>query len=155
MRNGHKYYSSNLSRVAGTGVIGEINTRMRDFVRVSDTRLELRDYPKCTCSLRGLTYENCVGRLSVSIRQHESHCVCIGTSTLWFKRFMKGCHRRMEDVWCLDRPLTMGEALVCQEMLEDDCRTFEKDPVGRLKTVLTGLMIVAGLGSGMRGEEIV
>jgi hypothetical protein len=80
-----------------------------------------------------------------------------GTNTLWFKRFMKGCHSRMGDVWCPDRPLTtMGEALLCQEMLEDDWRgTFERDPVGRLKTALTGLMITAGLGGGMRGEEIV
>jgi hypothetical protein len=58
-------------------------------------------------------------------------------------------------MWCPDRPLTMGEALLCQEMLEDDWRTFEKDPVERLKTALTGLMITAGLGGGMRGEEIV
>jgi hypothetical protein len=78
-----------------------------------------------------------------------------GTNTLWFKRFMKGCHSHMGDVWCPDRPLTMGEALLCQEMLEEDWRTFEKDPIGRLKTALTGFMIVAGLGGGMRGEEIV
>jgi hypothetical protein len=78
-----------------------------------------------------------------------------GTNTIWFKRFMKGCHSRMGDVWCPDRPLTMWEALLCQEMLEDDWRTFENDPIGRLKTALTGLMISAGIGGGMRGEELV
>jgi hypothetical protein len=76
-------------------------------------------------------------------------------NTLWFKRFMKGCHNRMGDVWCPYRPLTMREALACQRMLEDDSRVFENDPVGRLKTAVTGLMIVRGLGGGLRGEEIV
>lgn len=76
------------------------------------------------------------------------------TNSLWFKRFMQGCHRRMGDVWCPDRPLTMGEALACQELLDDDWKTFAKDPVGRLKTALTGVLITAGLGGGMRGEEI-
>jgi hypothetical protein len=45
-----------------------------------------------------------------------------GTNTLWFKRFMKGCHSHMGDVWCPDRPLAMREALLCQEMLEDSAR---------------------------------
>jgi hypothetical protein len=78
-----------------------------------------------------------------------------GTNTLWFRRFMKGCNSRMGDVWCPDRPLTMHEALLCQEMLEEDWKTFENDSVGRLKTALTGLMITAGLDGGMRGEEII
>jgi hypothetical protein len=77
------------------------------------------------------------------------------TNTLWFKRFMKGCHNIMGDVWCLDRPLTMREASACQRMLEDDWKVFQNDPVGRLKTAVTGVMIVGGLGGGLRGEEII
>jgi hypothetical protein len=78
------------------------------------------------------------------------------TNTPWFKRFMKGCHSRMGDVWCPDRPLTMWEALLCQSMLEEDWKTFEKDPTGRLKTALTaGVLVTSGLGGGMRGEEMV
>lgn len=76
------------------------------------------------------------------------------TNSLWFKRFMLGCHRRMGDVWCPDRPLTMREALAIQENLEKDWTTFEKDPEGRLKTAIAGVMITAGLGGGMRGEEL-
>jgi hypothetical protein len=72
-----------------------------------------------------------------------------GTNTLWFKRFMKGCHSRMGDGWCPDRPLTMRETLLCQEMLEEDWRTFETDAVERLKTALLGLMVTSGLGGGM------
>ena len=33
------------------------------------------------------------------------------TNSLWFKRFMAGCHRRMGDIWIPDRPLTIHEAL--------------------------------------------
>jgi hypothetical protein len=77
------------------------------------------------------------------------------TNTPWFKRFMKGCHSLMGDVWCPDRPLTMREALLCQSTLEDDWKPFEKDAVGRLKTAIMGMLITSGLGGGMRGEEIV
>jgi hypothetical protein len=61
----------------------------------------------------------------------------------------------MGDVWCPDRPLTMWEALACQRMLEDDWKVFENDPAGRLKTAVTGGMIVGGLVGGLRGEEII
>jgi hypothetical protein len=77
------------------------------------------------------------------------------TNTLWFKRFMKGCHSRMGDIWCPDRPLTMREAVLSQEMLEEDWRIFEHDSIGLLKAALTGLMITSGLGGGMRGEGLV
>jgi hypothetical protein len=78
------------------------------------------------------------------------------TNTPWFKRFMKGCHTTswMGDVWCPDRPLMMREALLCQSTLEADWKTFERDTVGRLKTAITGMLVTAGLGGGMRGEEI-
>jgi hypothetical protein len=77
------------------------------------------------------------------------------TNTPWFKRFMKGCHSRMGDVWCPDRPLTMREGLLCQGLLEEDWKTFENNSVGRLKTAITGMMITVGLGGAMRGEELV
>jgi hypothetical protein len=76
------------------------------------------------------------------------------TNTPWFKRFMKGWHSRMGDVWCPDRPLTMREGLLSQSLLEEDWKTFEKDAIGRLRTAITGMMIT-GLGGGMRGEEMV
>lgn len=76
------------------------------------------------------------------------------TNSLWFKRFMQGCHRRMGDVWCPDRPLTMSEALAIQDDLERDWESFQRDRDGRLKTAIAGVMITAGLGGGMRGEEL-
>jgi hypothetical protein len=48
----------------------------------------------------------------------------------------------------------MREALAIQEDLEKDWEDFEKDPAGRLKTSISGVMIVAGLGGGMRGKEL-
>ena len=59
----------------------------------------------------------------------------------------------MGDVWCPDHPLTIHKALVCQKFLEDDWRIFEKDPTGRLKRALTGVLITSGLGGALRGEE--
>ena len=76
------------------------------------------------------------------------------TNSMWFKRFMQGCHRRMGDVWCPDRPLTMREALAVQVELEKDWLLFDRDPEGRLKTAVAVVMITAGFGGGMRGEEL-
>jgi hypothetical protein len=67
---------------------------------------------------------------------------------------MQGCHRHMGDVWSPDRPVAMPEALEVQRVLEKDWKTFERDPEGRLKTALTGVLVTCGLGGGMWGEEI-
>ena len=95
-----------------------------------------------------------MGEMFIASESNVSGMTRSPTNSLWFKRFMQGCHRRMGDVWCPDRPLTMPEALAIQEDLEIDWRNFERDPVGRLKTAITGVMITAGLGGGMRGEEL-
>jgi hypothetical protein len=42
----------------------------------------------------------------------------------WFKRFMRGCHKRMGDVWIPDRALTMRELLCSQTLLENDWTVF-------------------------------
>lgn len=60
------------------------------------------------------------------------------TNSLWFKRFMQGCHRRMGDVWIPDRSVTIREALAIQEDLEKDWQTFERNREGRLRTAVTG-----------------
>jgi hypothetical protein len=49
----------------------------------------------------------------------------------------------------------MREVLLCQTLLEEDLKRFEKDSVGRLKTEITGMMITVGLGGGMWREEAV
>jgi hypothetical protein len=45
----------------------------------------------------------------------------------WFKQFMRGCHKRMGDVWISDRALTMRELLCSQTLLEDDWELFKGD----------------------------
>ena len=95
-----------------------------------------------------------MGEMFIAAESNVSGMTRSPTNSVWFKRFMQGCHRRMGDVWCPDRPLTMKEALAIQEDLERDWDELEKDPPGRLRTALTGVMITAGLGGGMRGEEL-
>jgi hypothetical protein len=95
-----------------------------------------------------------MGEMFIAAESNVSGMTRSPTNSLWFKRFMQGCHRRMGDVWCPDRPLTMREALAIQEDLEKDWADFEKDPDGLLKTAIAGVMVVAGLGGGMRGEEL-
>jgi hypothetical protein len=40
------------------------------------------------------------------------------TNAEWFRRFMKGCHRRMGDVWMPDKPVTIQELLKCLALLK-------------------------------------
>jgi hypothetical protein len=77
------------------------------------------------------------------------------TNSEWYKRFMRGSHKRMGDVWIPDRALTIKELLCCQTLLEQDWEFFEGDSEGKLKTALTAVMLVHGFGAGLRGEEIV
>jgi hypothetical protein len=95
-----------------------------------------------------------MGEMFIATESSVSGMTRSPTNSPWFKRFMQGCHRRMGDVWCPDRPITMREALTVQKELEKDWKTFERDAEGRLKTAVSGVLFTAGLGGAMRGEEI-
>jgi hypothetical protein len=77
------------------------------------------------------------------------------TNSEWFRRFMKGCHQRMGDVWMPDWPETIQELHACLKLLEDDWVTFEKDDEGRTKASVTATMLISGFFAALRGEEIV
>ena len=78
------------------------------------------------------------------------------TSSLFFKRFMLGCHRRMGDVWKPDAPITKDILQVCFDILEEQWDFFKdnKDSIGKRKTALMGCMLVAGYYGALRGEEV-
>jgi hypothetical protein len=77
------------------------------------------------------------------------------TNTDWFRRFMKGCHRRMGDVWMPDRPITIYELLAVLEFMEADWITFAGDVQGQYNTAVTACLFIAGFFAALRGEEIV
>jgi hypothetical protein len=77
------------------------------------------------------------------------------TNSEWFRRFMRGCHRRMGDVWLPDRPITIMEMKKGLELLEEDWVLFSQDAIGRLNTGITACIFIAGFFGALRGEEIV
>lgn len=77
------------------------------------------------------------------------------TNSLWFKRFMVGCHRRMGDVWIPDRPLTAPIIRESMRLLETRWVDYDQDGVGKVMTALTATMLLAGYYGALRGEEIV
>jgi hypothetical protein len=100
----------------------------------------------------------CPGRISARFMGKEGAAGSVynsPTNTEWFRRFMKGCHRGMGDIWMPDRPVTIQELLKCLDLLEDDWATFEKDGEGRLKTVNLACMLITGFCAALRGEEII
>jgi hypothetical protein len=46
-----------------------------------------------------------MGEMFIASESNVSGMTRSPTNSLWFKRFMLGCHRRMGDVWCPDWPL--------------------------------------------------
>jgi hypothetical protein len=66
------------------------------------------------------------------------------TNSPWFRRFMRGCHRRMGDVWLPDRPVMLGELKACLELLEQDWTDMTLDPVGQIQAGLTACVMLAG-----------
>ena len=78
------------------------------------------------------------------------------TNSLWFKRFMRGCHKRMCDVWLPDRPLTIHEILACLAVLEGDWIGANLGDVQAcLYIAITGVMLSIGFLGALRGEEII
>ena len=77
------------------------------------------------------------------------------TNTPWFRRFIRGCHRRMGDVWLPDRPVLIPEIKGALEILEDDWAVCASDPTGRITAGLTACLIISGFFAALRGEEIV
>jgi hypothetical protein len=77
------------------------------------------------------------------------------TNSDWFKRFMRGCHKQMSDIWIPDRALMIRELLCCQTLLENDWELFKDDAHGKLKMALTAVSLIRGFTTGFRGEEIV
>ena len=79
------------------------------------------------------------------------------TNSPWFKRFMRGLHKRMGDVWIPDRALLNREFLYCLQLLEEDWDFYSgaDDIGGKSKTAVIACMMLAGWFAALRGEEIV
>jgi hypothetical protein len=77
------------------------------------------------------------------------------TNSMWFRRFMTGCHRRMGDVWIPDRAITIQEVKACFALLDEDWKVFGKDIQGQRQTCLTAVTLIGGFFAALRGEEIV
>jgi hypothetical protein len=75
------------------------------------------------------------------------------TNSIWFRRFLLGCHKRMGDVRIPDRALVLEERHACLGILEEDWNS-EMDIHQRLQIALTGAMLVSGFTAGLRGEEL-
>ena len=68
---------------------------------------------------------------------------------------VKGCHRRMGDVWMPDRPITIHELKTALEFMESDWAVFSSDLEGRYSTAMTSCLFIAGFFAALRGEELV
>ena len=100
-----------------------------------------------------------VGGMGDSFVGDEGNTAAISraaSNSTWFRRFMKGMHKRMGDVWIPDRAITIDEVKAGFEILESDWRaaaqTGDKDG---LKTAsLTAVAVIGSFFAALRGEEV-
>ena len=72
------------------------------------------------------------------------------TNSLWFQHFMQGCHRRMVSRSSLNNARRIGHS----GGLRKGLGAFLPQSRWAPQTALAGVMITAGLGGGMHGEEL-
>jgi hypothetical protein len=73
--------------------------------------------------------------------------------SLWFDRFIVGCHVRMGDDTMQDRAFSIELILAIQKLLEEDllkCQSMD----AMLNVSLHGVFLIAGCCGGLRGEEL-
>jgi hypothetical protein len=73
--------------------------------------------------------------------------------SMWFDRFIVGCHVRMGDDTRQDRAFSIELFLAIQKLLEEDllkCQSMD----AMLNVSLHGVFLIAGFCGGLRGEEL-
>jgi hypothetical protein len=73
--------------------------------------------------------------------------------SLWFDRFIVGCHVRMGDDTRQDRAFSIELILAMQKLLEEDLLKFQTMEA-MLNVSLHGIFFIAGFCGGLRGEEM-
>ena len=77
-------------------------------------------------------------------------------NSLWFKRFMDGCHERMGDVKIQDAALTIDVLLELERCLEEEFQRMDSNSTMevRFEVITLGAALVLGFSSALRGEEL-
>jgi hypothetical protein len=73
--------------------------------------------------------------------------------SLWFDRFIVGCHVRMGDDTKQDIAFSIELILAMQKLLEEDLLKFQTMEV-MINVSLHGIFFIAGFCVGLRGEEM-
>jgi hypothetical protein len=124
-----------------------INAATVQFNTVRKTRSSMSNYERTTApemrhaALAGYKKGEIVGFTNTSVY------------SLWFDRFIVGCHVRMGDDTRQDRAFSIELILAMQKLLEEDllkCQTME----AVLNVSLHGIFFIAVFCGGLRGEEM-
>ena len=77
-------------------------------------------------------------------------------NSLWFKRFMDGCHERMGDVKIQDAAMSIELLLELERMLELQYQQLKENngDESLFEIVTLGASLVLGFSSALRGEEL-
>jgi hypothetical protein len=131
----------------GHSLNAEINAATVQFNTIHKTRSAMSKYERTTApemrrvALAGYKKGERLGFTNTSVY------------SLWFDRFIVGCHFIMGDDTRQDRAFSIEFILSIQKLLEEDlikCQSME----AMLNVSLHGVFLIAGFCGGLRGEEL-
>ncbi|KAL7576221.1 hypothetical protein ACA910_013704 [Epithemia clementina (nom. ined.)] len=96
-----------------------------------------------------------VGGFVMLDEQRSTHITDSSTNTLWFKRFMDGCHERMGDVKVQDTAMTIDVLIGLQDTLEQRWAEaiHSQDSKLLFELATLGCTVTSGFLSALHGEE--
>ncbi|KAL7557665.1 hypothetical protein ACA910_001266 [Epithemia clementina (nom. ined.)] len=88
--------------------------------------------------------------------KRSTHITKSLTNTMWFKQFMDGSHKRMEDVKVQDSAITIDVLLGLQSLLGERCTEAVEieDEELLYELAVLGCIASSGFSSGLCGEEL-
>ena len=84
------------------------------------------------------------------LKTYLTHC---SMYSLWFERFMFGCHKRMGDIVLQDMALSIDVVVALDSMFDREYCSAD-DPERKHYVAVMGLWSTVGFVGGFRGEEL-
>ena len=91
------------------------------------------------------------GPTTVAADKHKQRFTDAPTSSLFFERFVQGCHNRMGDVVVRDQALSVEVLGGLLNLLDTDYEAFRGET--RFRVALLGAALTLGFSTALRGEE--
>lgn len=121
------------------------NSTTVQFATIRRTRTAVTNYCQMTIGA--------IGASTVAGDKFRQRFLDVPTTSLFFERFVQGCHARMGDVVIRDQALTFDVLEALLQLLDADYSDAEAGGGSRFEVALLGAALTLGYSTALRGEE--